>query len=122
LTVTSLAAFDLPRQDAHDHNQDRVSGSTYLGIFTSLAYFFAVSLSFPEKERALGPVQPPRAPQAPQVVCPKCKGNRWFTCEVCGGRMSITAPSVEHCSCRAGHVDCGVCHATGVVPASRVSG
>lgn len=94
----------------------------YVGIFTSVAYFFAVSLSFPQKERAPRPVQPRRAPQVPQVVCPKCNGNRWFTCQVCNGAFRISGPSVEQCSCRAGHVDCGFCHARGTVPASWVSG
>ncbi len=56
------------------------------------------------------------------VTCPKCNGNRWFTCTRCGGMFRVSGPSVNNCSCRGGHVDCGFCHARGTVPASWVSG
>ena len=46
------------------------------------AYFFSVSLSFPEKERAPGSVQPPRALQVPQGgPCNHCRGRGWENCQ-----------------------------------------
>lgn len=64
-----------------------------LGIFTSVAYFFAVSRSFPEKERAPGPAQPPRAPQGrPRPKCGRCGGNKWEkTATVAASRPASTA-------------------------------
>jgi hypothetical protein len=97
----------------------------YVGIFTSVAYFFKVSIRLPDKVRVPGPVPPPRAPRVPQgkprgapagskIECPKCYGKGWSICPVCSGMFS----RVNDCSCRGGHVDCGYCHGEGKVPAS----
>lgn len=100
----------------------------FVGIIPALIYFWRVYLHLPAKHpEDQTHSRPKRVPTAPssrrppagnEIVCPKCNGNRTFTCRVCGGRMSITGPSVEHCSCRAGHVDCGYCHGRGTVPSS----
>ncbi len=85
----------------------------YVGIFTSVAYFFAVSLSFPEKERVPGPVQAPRAPQVPQgrphPKCSRCGGNGWENCH-CGGQ-----PTCVYCY-GSGRIRCLGCHGTGIQP------
>lgn len=85
----------------------------YLGIFTSVTYFFAVSLSFPERERAPGPAQPRREPQVPQAgprpECSRCRGNKWENCH-CGGQ-----PSCVYCY-GSGRIRCRRCGGTGVEP------
>ena len=85
----------------------------YLGIFTSVAYFFAVSLSFPEKERAPGPAQPHRAAQVPQGTprpkCGRCGGSKWENCH-CGGQLSCV-----YCY-GSGRIRCLGCHGTGIQP------